>query len=118
MGLCTYLISLLNAYLAQVLLGLSYGIVQPSSYEEIKPPEYLATNGRATYLDDDEFHIYETRAITRYLVNKNIMIVNEVREELEKTLDVHEKLLEGRKRLFNWRILYAPLTLYAINAGE
>ena len=46
------------------------------------------------------------------------MIVNEVREELEKTLDVHEKLLEGRKRLFNWRILYAPLTLYAINAGE
>ncbi|GBB83257.1 hypothetical protein RclHR1_01000013 [Rhizophagus clarus] len=159
-------------------LGLSYEIFQPTTYEEIKTPEYLATKhpfGRIPYLDDDEFHIYESRAIARYLVNKyqgtktstvlipsdvqkaalveqfisvetsyyneplfkmlkqfarkkyqgiepDLKIVNEAREELEKTLDVYEKLLEGKDYLtgeFSLAdLLHAPLTLYVINAGE
>ncbi|GBB83253.1 hypothetical protein RclHR1_01000009 [Rhizophagus clarus] len=54
-------------------LGLSYEVIQPSSHEEIKTPEYLATKhpfGKIPYLDDGEFHIYESRAIARYLINK------------------------------------------------
>ncbi|GBB83248.1 hypothetical protein RclHR1_01000004 [Rhizophagus clarus] len=159
-------------------LGLSYEIAQPNNHEEIKTPEYLATKhpfGKIPYLDDDGFHIYETRAITRYLVNKyqgtknstvlipsdvqkaalveqfisveisyytqplykmlrpltlkrlhgiepDLKIVNEGREELEKTLDVYEKLLEGKDYLtgeFSLAdLLHVPLTFYAFNAGE
>ncbi|GBC18754.1 glutathione S-transferase [Rhizophagus irregularis DAOM 181602=DAOM 197198] len=54
-------------------LGLSYEVVQPSSFEEIKTPEYIATKhpfGRIPSLSDDGFHIYESRAIIRYLINK------------------------------------------------
>ncbi|CAB4430579.1 unnamed protein product [Rhizophagus irregularis] len=83
--------------------------------EEIKSPEYLATKhpfGNIPSLNDG-FQIYETRAIARYLINKyqgtktstvlipsdvqktalkrhgkepDLKIVNEAREELNKTL--------------------------------
>ncbi|GBB83261.1 hypothetical protein RclHR1_01000017 [Rhizophagus clarus] len=159
-------------------LGLSYEMIQPSSYEEIKTPEYLATKhpfGRLPYLDDDGFHIYESRAIARYLINKyqgtktstvlipsdvqkaalieqfisietsyynqplsklitqlismkrqgkepDLKIVDEAREELDKVLDVYEKLLEGKDYLageFSLAdILHIPLTFYAFRAGE
>ncbi|GBB83251.1 hypothetical protein RclHR1_01000007 [Rhizophagus clarus] len=154
-------------------LGLSYEISQPNNDEEIKTPEYLATKhpfGKIPYLDDDGFHIYETRAIARYLVNKyqgiknstvlippdvqkaalveqfisveisyytqslykmliplthieiDLKLVNEGREELEKTLDVYEKLLEGKDYLtgeFSLAdLLHVPLTSIAFSAGE
>ncbi|GES94054.1 glutathione S-transferase [Rhizophagus clarus] len=159
-------------------LGLTYENVQPNNYEDIKTPEYLATKhpfGKVPYLDDDGFHIYETRAIARYLINKyqgtktstilipsdvqkaalveqfisvetsyytqplsklvmqlvylkrqgkepDLKIVNEAREELDKVLDVYEKLLEGKDYLtgeFSLAdILHVPITFYAFNAGE
>ncbi|GES94059.1 glutathione S-transferase [Rhizophagus clarus] len=160
-------------------LGLSYELVQPSSFEEIKTPEYLATKhpfGKIPSLNDDGFHIYETRAIARYLLNKyqgtktstvlipsdiqksalvdqfisveasyytlplsklvyelvfkknhggeaDPKIVSESREELEKTLDVYEKLLDGKDYLtgeFSLAdLLHIPYTFYAVNiAGE
>ncbi|CAB4439690.1 unnamed protein product [Rhizophagus irregularis] len=160
-------------------LGLSYELIQPSGFEEIKSPEYLATKhpfGRIPSLNDDGFHIYEARAIARYLINKyqgtktstvlipsdvqktalveqfisvetsyytqplsklviqlvfrkrcgnepDLKIVNEAREELDKTLDVYEKLLEGKDYLtgeFSLAdLLHIPYTFFAINvAGE
>ncbi|RGB28232.1 glutathione S-transferase [Rhizophagus diaphanus] len=160
-------------------LGLSYEVVQPSSFEEIKSPDYLATKhpfGRIPSLSDDGFHIYESRAIARYLINKyqgtktstvlipsdvqkaalveqfisvetsyytqhlgkliyqlvfkkrhggehDLKVVNEAREELVKTLDVYEKLLEGKDYLTGEftlaDLLHIPATFYAINvAGE
>ncbi|CAB4439888.1 unnamed protein product [Rhizophagus irregularis] len=160
-------------------LGLSYEVVQPSSFEEIKSPDYLATKhpfGRIPSLSDDGFHIYESRAIARYLINKyqgtktstvlipsdvqkaalvdqfisveasyytqhlgkliyqlifkkrhggepDLKAVNEAREELVKTLDVYEKLLEGKDYLTGEftlaDLLHIPATFYAINvAGE
>ncbi|GES94058.1 glutathione S-transferase [Rhizophagus clarus] len=160
-------------------LGLSYETVQPSGPEELKTPEYLATKhpfGKIPYLDDDGFHIYETRAIARYLVNKyqgtktstvlipsdvqkaalvdqfisveasyftqplsrlivqlvfkkrhgkepDLKIVKETREELDKALDVYEKILEGKDYLtgeFSLAdLLHIPYTFYAVNiAGE
>src|ERR1700761_4192171 len=52
----------------------------------------------------------------------DLKIVNEAREELGKTLDVYEKLLEGKDYLtgeFSLAdLLHVPLTLYVINAGE
>ncbi|GES94057.1 glutathione S-transferase [Rhizophagus clarus] len=159
-------------------LGIPYELVQPSNFEDIKTPEYLATKhpfGKIPSLNDDGFQLYETRAIARYLVNKyqgtktstvlipsdaqkaalvdqfisveasyytqpitkivgqlvfakrrgnepDLKIVNENREELEKTLDVYEKLLEGKDYLtgeFSLAdILHIPYTYYAISAGE
>ncbi|CAB4386542.1 unnamed protein product [Rhizophagus irregularis] len=160
-------------------LGLSYELIQPSGFEEIKSPEYLATKhpfGRIPSLNDDGFHIYEARAIARYLINKyqgtktstvlipsdvqktalveqfisvetsyytqplsklviqlvfrkrrgndpDLKIVNEAREELDKTLDVYEKLLEGKDYLtgeFSLAdLLHIPYPFFAINvAGE
>ncbi|GES94055.1 glutathione S-transferase [Rhizophagus clarus] len=165
-------------YYALKELGLSYEIIQPSNSEEYKTPEYLATKhpfGKTPYLDDGEFHIYESRAITRYLANKyqgtknstilipsdvqkaalveqfisveisyyteplvkilrqlivmkrqgnepDLKIVDEGREELGKTLDVYEKLLEGKDYLtgeFSLADLHhVPLTSVAFSAGE
>ncbi|GBB83258.1 hypothetical protein RclHR1_01000014 [Rhizophagus clarus] len=159
-------------------LGLSYEIVQPNSYEDIKTPEYLATKhpfGKNPYLDDGDFHIYETRAIARYLVNKyqgtknstiliptdvqkaalveqfisveisyyteplfkmvrqyalkkhkgiepDLKIINEAREEFEKTLDVYEKLLEGKDYLtgeFSLADLFhVSVTSFTLSFGE
>ncbi|CAB5364240.1 unnamed protein product [Rhizophagus irregularis] len=125
-------------------LGLSYEFTQPNSFEEIKTPEYLATKhpfGKIPSLNDDGFQIYETRAIARYLVKKyqgklvgqlvfakrrgnepDLKIINEAREELEKVLDVYEKLLEDKDYLtgeFSLAdLLHIPLTNYAIKAGE
>ncbi|GES84494.1 glutathione S-transferase [Rhizophagus clarus] len=159
-------------------LGIPYELVQPSNFEDIKTPEYLATKhpfGKIPSLNDDGFQLYETRAIARYLVNKyqgtktstvlipsdaqkaalvdqfisveasyytqpitkivgqlvfakrrgnepDLKIVTENREELEKTLDVYEKLLEGKDYLtgeFSLAdILHIPYTYYAISAGE
>ena len=52
----------------------------------------------------------------------DLKIVNEAREELDKTLDVYEKLLEGKDYLtgeFSLAdLLHIPLTNYAIKAGE
>ncbi|EXX77120.1 hypothetical protein RirG_026760 [Rhizophagus irregularis DAOM 197198w] len=52
----------------------------------------------------------------------DLKIVNEAREELEKVLDVYEKLLEGKDYLtgeFSLAdLLHIPLTNYAIKAGE
>jgi glutathione S-transferase len=52
----------------------------------------------------------------------DLKIVNEAREELEKTLDVYEKLLEGKDYLtgeFSLAdLLHIPYTHYAVNAGE
>ncbi|GES94056.1 glutathione S-transferase [Rhizophagus clarus] len=49
-------------------------------------------------------------------------LVNEAREEVEKVLNVYDKLLEGKDYLtgeFSLAdILHIPLTFYAINAGE
>ncbi|GBB83252.1 hypothetical protein RclHR1_01000008 [Rhizophagus clarus] len=167
-----------NLYYVLKELGLSHEIAQQNNPEEIKTPEYLATKhpfGKIPYLDDDEFHIYETRAIARYLINKykgtktstilipsdvqkaalmeqfisvetsyytpplikmvgplalkklhgnepDLKIVNEAREELEKTLDVYEKLLEGKDYLIGEfslaDLLHVPLTFYAFRVGE
>ncbi|CAB4386540.1 unnamed protein product [Rhizophagus irregularis] len=159
-------------------LGLSYEFVQPNSFEEIKTPEYLATKHpfvRIPSLSDDGFHIYESRAIARYLINKyqgtktstvlipsdvqkaalveqfisvetsyysqplgdlvyqlifkklhggepDLKIANEAREELKKTLDVYEKLLEGKDYLTGEftlaDLLHIPATFYAINVAD
>ncbi|CAB4386548.1 unnamed protein product [Rhizophagus irregularis] len=52
----------------------------------------------------------------------DLKIVNEAREELEKVLDVYEKLLEGKDYLtgeFSLAdLLHIPFTNYAIKAGE
>ncbi|PKC62015.1 glutathione S-transferase [Rhizophagus irregularis] len=52
----------------------------------------------------------------------DLKIVNEAREELEKVLDVYEKLLEDKDYLtgeFSLAdLLHIPLTNYAIKAGE
>ncbi|CAG8456384.1 uncharacterized protein OCT59_015351 [Rhizophagus irregularis] len=156
-------------------LGLSFENV-PTTYEEIKTPEYLATKhpfGKLPFLNDNGFQIYETRAIARYLIKKyqgtktstvlipsdvqkaalveqfisvetsyytqplvrllmskriqgnepDLKIADEAREELGKTLDVYEKLLEGKDYLTGKislaDIIHVPLTYYAINSvGE
>ncbi|CAG8724540.1 8185_t:CDS:2 [Rhizophagus irregularis] len=123
-------------------LGLSYEVVQLNSTEEIKSPEYLATKhpfGKILSLNYDEFQIYETRAIARYLINKyqgtktftvlipsdvalkrhgkepDLKIVNETREKLNKTLDVTTNYWEFSLA----DLLHIPYTFYAINiAGE
>ncbi|CAB4439884.1 unnamed protein product [Rhizophagus irregularis] len=52
----------------------------------------------------------------------DLKIVNENREELDKTLDIYEKLLEGKDYLtgeFSLAdLLHIPLTYYAFKAGE
>jgi glutathione S-transferase len=52
----------------------------------------------------------------------DLKIVDEAREELDKVLDVYEKLLEGKDYLtgeFSLAdLLHIPYTFYAINAGE
>ncbi|PKY19106.1 glutathione S-transferase [Rhizophagus irregularis] len=52
----------------------------------------------------------------------DLKIINEAREELEKVLDVYEKLLEDKDYLtgeFSLAdLLHIPLTNYAIKAGE
>ncbi|CAB4439883.1 unnamed protein product [Rhizophagus irregularis] len=52
----------------------------------------------------------------------DLKIVNEAREELDKTLDVYEKLLEGKDYLngeFSLAdLLHLPLTFYAFKVGE
>ncbi|CAB4439896.1 unnamed protein product [Rhizophagus irregularis] len=108
--------------------------------------------GKIPSLNDDGFQIYETRAIAPALVEQfisvgtsyyteslikllaqvigmkkqgnepDLKIANEAREELGKTLDVYEKLLEGKDYLageFSLAdLLHIPLTFYAIKAGE
>ncbi|PKB97989.1 glutathione S-transferase [Rhizophagus irregularis] len=102
-------VSAFNLILFYVLkeLGLSYEFVQTTP-EEVNSPDYLATKhpfGRTPSLNDDGFQIYETP-----------------REELDKNLDVYEKLLEGKDYLtgeFSLAdLLHVPLTFYAINSTD
>ena len=52
----------------------------------------------------------------------DLKIVNEAREELGKTLDVYEKLLEGKDYLtgeFSLAdLLHVPVTFFAFKVGE
>jgi glutathione S-transferase len=67
--------------------------------------------------------VYQLLFKKRHGGEPDLKIVNEAREELEKTLDVYEKLLEGKDYLTGEftlaDLLHIPYTFYAINvAGE
>ncbi|RIA83116.1 glutathione S-transferase [Glomus cerebriforme] len=159
-------------------LGIPYEVTQPAKFEDIKTPEYLATKhpfGKIPVLIDDGFRLYESRAITRYLINKyqgtknstvlipsdvqkaalveqfisvetsyydgpvsklvaqevftklrggspDPEIVKEAREEINKVLDVYEKILEGKDYLtgeFSLAdVLHCPYTHYSVATGH
>ncbi|RGB28226.1 glutathione S-transferase [Rhizophagus diaphanus] len=135
-GFSTYAQSLVVIYVLKE-LGLSYEVIQPASLEEIKSPEYLATKhpfGKMPVLNDDGFQIANyynqpiAKMLTQLILAKklgnevDLKIVNEAREELDKNLDVYEKLLEDKDYLTGEfslvDFLHIPSTFYAFKAGE
>ncbi|GBB83254.1 hypothetical protein RclHR1_01000010 [Rhizophagus clarus] len=76
-----------------------------------------------SYYTGPLFKIVKPLALKKHKgIEPDLKSVNESREELEKTLDVYEKLLEGKDYLtgeFSLAdLLHVPLTFFAFSAGE